>query len=312
MATESLYETVIAFLKQGDTTNLKTSSYPKEHLDFKLKISFGMGTAAKIPWLAFTANDIQVSNGFYPVFLNYKEESTLVLSYGISETNEFETTWPESIVGDSETISEYFDKKVHRYGDSYVFKAYKVNKEKDSYFLTKDNGEVVSSEELDNDLRIILESYKKCFDSIETSHQSSEIGIGLFYMEKQLEDFIIQNWDKTPLSKDLELIIQDGELVSQQFSTEIGPIDILTKDKNTGDYVVIELKKNQTSDDTVGQILRYMGWVKEKFNNPSVRGIIISGEYNKRLDYATKLTPQISIYTYSIDFQLKNNTNNNL
>lgn len=129
-------------------------------------------------------------------------------------------------------------------------------------------------------------------------------------MKKQLKDFIIQNWDNTPLSKKLELIIQDGGLVSQQYQTEIGPIDILTRDKSFGDYVEIELKKNQTSDVTVGQILRYMGWAKEKFNNQSVRGFIIAREYNKRLDYATKSTSQISIYTSSIDFQLKNSTNN--
>lgn len=308
MGTPSLYNTVTDFIKQGDTTNLKKSTYPKQYLDFNIKVSFGMGSPAKIPWLAFTTNDIQVSNGFYPVFLNYKEDSTLILSYGLSETNEFDTTWPESLTDGSETISEYFDKKVHRYGDSYVFKAYKINEDGGSYFLTKDNGESVTPEELDNDLRIILEQYGKCFDSIEATHQSSDIGIGLFYMEKQLEDFIIQNWENTPLNQNLDLIIEDGELVSQQYPTAIGPIDILTKDRNTGDYVVIELKKNQTSDDTVGQILRYMGWVQEHFNNPTVRGIIISGAYNKRLSYAMKLTPQIEVYTYAIDFSLTKGT----
>jgi len=308
MKTQSLYNTIVDFIKQGYTTNLKTSSYPKEFDDFNTKVSFGMGSPAKIPWLAFTANDIQVSNGFYPVFLNYKEDSTLILSYGLSETNEFDTTWPESLIEGSETITEYFDKKVHRYGDSYVFRAYKINRDGENYFLTKDNGETLTQEELDNDLRIILEQYKKCFDKIEAIHQSSDIGIGLFYMEKQLENFIIQNWDNTPLSQDLELIIEDGELVSQQYPTAIGPIDILTKDRNTDDYVVIELKKNQTSDDTVGQVLRYMGWVQEHFNNPTVRGIIISGAYNKRLSYATRLTPQIEVYTYAIDFSLSKST----
>ena len=64
-------------------------------------------------------------------------------------------------------------------------------------------------------------------------------------METQLEDFIIYNWKNTELGKRFDLIIEEGELVSQQYRTEIGNMDILAKDKKTGDYVVIELKKNQ-------------------------------------------------------------------
>ena len=62
-------------------------------------------------------------------------------------------------------------------------------------------------------------------------------------MEKQLEDFIIANWDKTEFGKKYDLITEDGQMVSQQYPTSIGPIDILAKDKSTGNYVVIELKK---------------------------------------------------------------------
>lgn len=69
-----------------------------------------------------------------------------------------------------------------------------------------------------------------------------------FYMEKELENFIIENWDKTELGKKYDLIIEDRELVSQQYETEVGLIDILAKDKQNKNFVVIELKKNQTSD----------------------------------------------------------------
>jgi RecB family endonuclease NucS len=33
-------------------------------------------------------------------------------------------------------------------------------------------------------------------------------------------------------------------------------------DKNTGDFVVIELKVGKVGDSAIGQILRYMGYVK--------------------------------------------------
>ena len=83
-------------------------------------------------------------------------------------------------------------------------------------------------------------------------------------MKKQIEDFIISNWEKTKFGAQYDLIHEDRELVSQQYPTDIGKIDKLAMDKKSKNYVVIELKKNQTSDNTVGQLLRYMGWIKKK------------------------------------------------
>jgi hypothetical protein len=301
-------DTLESFILQAQTDNLKTSHFPKEYGGLNMKVSFGMGAPARIPWIAFVSESMQVSNGFYPVYLYYKEEETLVLSYGLSETNEFSTTWPVDVIGRAETISDYFDKKVHRYGDSYIFKVYKVNiEEAEVQFIDPKKESKISEEEINNDLRMILEEYKKCFDVIEAKQSTGEIGIGLFYMEKQLEDFLIQNWDNTDLGKRFDLIVEEGELISQQYRTDIGPIDILAKDKEDGSHVVIELKKNQTSDDTLGQLARYMGWVKENLNDEAVKGIIIAGTFDKRLDYAIKVFPDIEVYSYKIDFSLTQN-----
>ncbi len=38
-----------------------------------------------------------------------------------------------------------------------------------------------------------------------------DLSKGLFYMESQLEDFIIQNWDESELGKKYELIYDDGD-----------------------------------------------------------------------------------------------------
>jgi hypothetical protein len=128
----------------------------------------------------------------------------------------------------------------------------------------------------------------------------------VFYMEKQLEDFLIANWDKTELGKDYDLVEEDGELVSQQYRTPIGIIDILVRDKKTKQLVVIELKRNQTSDDTVGQLLRYMGWVEEqKPTGSPAKGIIIAARYDERLRYALKKVKDVEVYQYFVDFNLK-------
>lgn len=293
-----------AFLLQAQTGELKTSTFPKEYNDLKMKVSFGMGMPARVPWIAFTAPEMQVSKGFYPVYLYYKDLHVLVLAYGISETSEFDKTWPAEIMNSTLTIKAFFDKDVPRYGDSFVFKAYNIKVENDkAEYLSKEN-QSISEQDIEADLKTILNYYKKAV-SIEIRKEDSVLSQGLFYMEKQLEDFIIHNWDKTELGKRFSLIIEDGELISQQFRTEIGPIDILAKDKKTGDYVVIELKKNQTSDDTVGQITRYMGWIKRNKNNSNVKGIIIAAEFDKKLEYALGAVQNVEVFLYEVDFKLK-------
>jgi RecB family endonuclease NucS len=79
----------------------------------------------------------------------------------------------------------------------------------------------------------------------------------------------------------------------------------LAKDKINGNYVVIELKKNQTSDDTVGQILRYMGWVSEKKGDKAVKGIIVAGKYDEKLYYAQQMMKDIDVFLYEVNFSLK-------
>jgi len=128
----------------------------------------------------------------------------------------------------------------------------------------------------------------------------------LFYMESQLEDFLIENWDRTELGQKYDLIEEEGELKSQQYATGIGRIDILAQDKKTKQYVVIELKKGQTSDDTVGQITRYMGWLEEhKTGGSPTKGVIIAAQYDERLYYALKKLKDIEVYLYKVDFKLQ-------
>lgn len=74
---------------------------------------------------------------------------------------------------------------------------------------------------------------------------------------------------------------------------EVGTLDFLAKDTNDN-FVVIELKKDST-DKTLGQILRYMGWVKENLckEKQDVRGLIIAESKDNRLDYALKVISNV-------------------
>lgn len=290
------------FINQAHTDNLKTKGlYPSSFGDFELRVSFGQGNPAKVPWLGFLASGMSISNGYYPVYLYFKEEAALVLAYGISETNDFGVSWGEQIIEAKDLVSQAIQNPP-RYGDSYVFRKYGVQNKAGVWEIEKD-GNAATSDELQMDIEELFSQYRKCLD-IEVSDKSSDLSRGLFYMEKQLEDFIIRNWDETEFGEKYELIFQDGELKSQQYSTSIGPIDILAKDKNTGSHVVIELKRDQTSDDTVGQVARYMGWVKEELNDPDVRGIIVAGSFDQRLHYAGQMVPNVDVFLYQVDFKL--------
>ena len=292
------------FLLQSlEGTNLKTSLYPKEFLDLKMKVSFGMGVAARIPWIGFLAEGMSISEGYYPVYLFYKDKNLLVLAYGISETSDFPDNWNNEVRENNKFIKDVVDNPA-RYGNSYVYAVYEISIN-DGMLEIRSNGKNVPDSQLLDELKDIVRTYKKILE-IEIKSEGSIISSGLFYMEQQLEDFIIENWNETELGKKLDLIHDDGVLKSQQFQTDIGRIDILAKDKKTGAHVVIELKRNQTSDDTVGQVLRYMGWVKQNLRDDNVRGIVIAGKYDEKLQMASQMvSDKLDVYIYEVNFSLK-------
>jgi hypothetical protein len=290
------------FIIQAGENNLKTLEYPREFDNLKMKVSFGMGMAAKVPWISFTAPGISTSNGYYPVYLYYKEQNVLILAYGISETSQYPVNWAKEIQDDNELVSEVVPGAA-RYGDSYAFKVY-VPEIIGSTVSFKDDKEQAVDGTLAQDLQEILNIYRNSLD-LEVKDETSVVSSGLFYMEKQLEEFIIENWNESEFGKTLDLIYEDGLLKSQQYKTDIGIIDILARDKATGSYVVIELKRNQTSDDTVGQVLRYMGWVTENLKEKSVRGIIVAGKYDEKLYYAQNMIQAVDVFLYEVQFKLK-------
>ena len=127
-----------------------------------------------------------------------------------------------------------------------------------------------------------------------------------FAMEKHLEAFLVANWSQTLLAKDYDIYEEDGEPVGQQYETDAGPIDILAISKDKKKLLVLELKRGRASDIVVGQVLRYMGFVKEQIaeDDQQVEGAIIALEDDQKLKWAIAAVPQISFYRYQISFKL--------
>jgi len=127
-----------------------------------------------------------------------------------------------------------------------------------------------------------------------------------FAMEKHLEAFLVANWDQTELAKTFSVFEEDGEKIGQQYQTDAGTIDILAISKDKKRLLVVELKRGRVSDVVVGQVLRYMGYVKEQIAEPdqTVEGAVIALEDDKKLRWALAMVPNVSFYRYEIRFKL--------
>ncbi len=127
-----------------------------------------------------------------------------------------------------------------------------------------------------------------------------------FVLEKHLEDFLVQNWKQTELGASYDVFEDNGEKIGQQYPTDTGPIDILAISKDRKELLVVELKKGKASDSVVGQIQRYMGYVKEELaeNGQTVRGLIIALEDDLRIKRALSIANNIEFYRYQVNFKL--------
>lgn len=128
----------------------------------------------------------------------------------------------------------------------------------------------------------------------------------VFALEKHLEDFLVANWDNTPLGRTHRVFEDSGEVVGQQYPSDTGPIDILAISHDGTELLVVELKRGRASDTVVGQIQRYMGFVQGELAEPhqSVRGAIIALDDDTKIQRALSVAPNIDFYRYEVKFDL--------
>jgi restriction system protein len=127
-----------------------------------------------------------------------------------------------------------------------------------------------------------------------------------FALEKHLEDFLVENWGQTPLGQTHRIYEVDGEKVGQQYLTDTGPMDILAISLDGSELLVVELKRGRASDAVLGQIQRYMGYVKDELAEAgqTVRGVIIALDDDNRIRRALSVAPGIDFYRYEVNFKL--------
>jgi endonuclease len=131
----------------------------------------------------------------------------------------------------------------------------------------------------------------------------SEIG---FALESHLRDFIVKNLNTIDVQgRKLRLYTGENGQSGVEFVTPAGIIDILTVDQD-GAFFVFELKRSRSPDHAIGQLARYMGWLRKTIGaEKAVHGLIVAKEITDNLRYAAIVMPNVSLFEYEVQFQLK-------
>jgi hypothetical protein len=136
----------------------------------------------------------------------------------------------------------------------------------------------------------------------ETLEESSE-----FVLESHLEEFLVGNWKSIHWGRSLEIWTGPDGQSGHQLVTPVGRLDFLCSDRLANTLVVIELKRGRPSDKVVGQVARYIGYVRAHLaeRGQPVEGLIIAHDADESLRYAVAAFPGLRLMTYEITFQLK-------
>jgi hypothetical protein len=136
--------------------------------------------------------------------------------------------------------------------------------------------------------------------------EESERDATSFALEAQLRDFIAENLASIPVGgKRLRLYEDSSGRGGVEYPTGVGPIDILAVD-DSGTFYVFELKLDRGPDRAMGQLARYMGWMKLNLaGERDVRGVIVARSMDEKLRYAAFIVPNVLLLEYEIQFRVR-------
>lgn len=121
----------------------------------------------------------------------------------------------------------------------------------------------------------------------------AEVAEITFGLERDLQSALRANIEQLEPG----LKITDG---GKERITDAGRIDITATDKDSR-IVVVELKAGTATPEVIAQILAYMGALAETENKP-VRGILIAGDFHKRVILAARAVNNLELMKYSFQF----------
>ena len=123
-----------------------------------------------------------------------------------------------------------------------------------------------------------------------------------FAYEADLRNFLAKNL--AVIESGLTLY-QDEGITGIEFSVGGRFADLLAVDAN-GALVVIELKVSRGYDRVVGQLMRYMAWIRDNQAEAGqkVRGVIVAREISEDLLLACSLLSDVQLFEYELSLKL--------
>lgn len=146
-----------------------------------------------------------------------------------------------------------------------------------------------------------IDDTREAEDALSVSPAAAE-----FVLEAHLEEFLLGNWNTVDWGRPLRIWQSADGISGHQMPTPIGRLDLLCTGTSTNDFVVVELKRGHSADRVVGQVARYMGWVRTHLavTGQGVEGVVVVREHDDRLRYAAAAVPGLTILTYNVTFRL--------
>lgn len=138
------------------------------------------------------------------------------------------------------------------------------------------------------------------------SASTSEKEVGVEEVETQREEIpeILEEPLREFIARNLGIIEKGLKLIQTKYRTKAGEIDIFCQDSRNK-FVVIEVKRWKDSDKVIGQVLRYMGAIKEE-KSSEPRGIIVLNQEDQRLNYALSMVRNVDVKYYQLNFSISN------
>jgi hypothetical protein len=142
-------------------------------------------------------------------------------------------------------------------------------------------------------------------DVISSSVDDDGDGSSTFALEAQLRDFLADNLGAVKIDGKQLTLYKDTTGDGVEYATPVGLIDILATD-NKGAFFVFELKRANSPDKAIGQVARYMGWVKRTIGKDNdVYGVIVAKGIGEKLRFARTVVPNVYLFEYEVSFTLK-------
>jgi hypothetical protein len=142
-------------------------------------------------------------------------------------------------------------------------------------------------------------------ESAEPSDLDDDVAVepSQFAYESDLRDFLARNL--TIIEPGLQLYDDEG-ITGVEFPVGGRFADILGVDAQ-GRLVVIELKVSRGYDRVIGQLLRYMAWIRahQAEEGQGVRGMIMAREISDDLRLACSYIPDVELFEYELAVTLR-------